>query len=737
MLLLLLAALAGYTWYLDGLIEQRFDGETWARPSRVYGRPLELYTGLQITTEQLKYELKLANYRPVEKVTKPGHFSISENTVDIFNREFHFSDHHQLEERLRIRLKNNEIAELTNVSTQTAVDFFQLTPVLIGSYLPGNGEDRRVVNADDIPSSLIDILLAVEDRRFYSHMGVSPLSIVRALMANIRAGKTVQGGSTLTQQLAKNMFLTPERQIIRKINEALMSLMLELRFDKNVILTAYINEVFLLQQKNTAVHGFALASKLLFKQPLKHLSLDKMALLVGMVKGPTYYNPLAHPGRASNRRNHVLKVMLDDNQISQTEYQSLINKPLGIVKRLPPVNPFPAYLDLVKRQLKKNYSASDLAEKGLTIFTAFDPIKQQQLEGGLKQGLKRFDNRTVQSAVVIADYLSGDLLAMVGDRHTDFPGFNRAIHAQRPVGSLIKPMLLYGLLKSGNTLASIVQDRPIRIKQSNNDIWSPQNYDKKLHGEMTLYHAFVNSYNLPFVRLGLENDGLKTLRDNLQKIHLIRQKTIYPSILLGATVMTPFEVAQMFQVIASSGYFTPITTIREVMDNRQQILTRIPLYSDEVFDRTTMIQVQRAMIGVAEEGTARYLKSRYSQKVFAGKTGTTNDLRDSWFAGFSNRYLTVVWLGDDDNKPINLSGSSGALRIWADIMDRMEDHSVKLGVDPELEWHYIDRIKGGKTAKNCQGSVLLPFNKGSQPDFSNNCKATYLERGINWLQEQL
>ncbi len=726
---------AVHIWSLNSLIEQRFDGETWARPSRVFARPLELYSGLIIKPEQLMHELRLAEYQAVKKITKPGHFSFSKNLLSIYSRDFYFSDHHQQENIVQIRFNKNQINEINDKTEQKILDFYQLTPLIMGSYLPGNGEDRLVIDAEEVPKGLTDILLAVEDRQFFSHFGVSPLSILRALLANIKAGKTVQGGSTLTQQLAKNMFLTPERSLLRKLNEAVLAIMLETRFNKETILAAYTNEVFLLQQKNTSIHGFALASKLLFKQPLKYLSKEKLALLVGMVKGPSIYNPLLHPESARKRRNRVLKVMLDHHLIDQQQFDVFSAKPLGVVKKLPPVNPFPAYLDLVKKQLTSNYSAADLSEKGLSIFTAFDPQKQRQMEAGLQSGLDRFENKTVQSAVIVADYLNGDLLALAGDRNTDFPGFNRAILAQRPIGSLIKPMLLYSFLEEGKTLASIIKDRPIRVKQSDGEIWSPQNYDKKLHGASTLYNAFIKSYNLPFVHLGLEGNVLKRFASELNKINLLKQQVIYPSILLGATLMTPLEVSQLYQVIANSGYFAPLTTIRLVMDGDHQVLSRIPVQSEELFNRQAMIQVQRALIGVTEEGTARYLHNRFSQKTFAGKTGTTNDLRDSWFAGFSNRYLTVVWLGDDQNKSIALTGSSGALRVWADIMDQFDVDSLKLSADPGLEWAYIDQSKGGISGKSCEGSVLLPFIKGAKPDFNSDCKNNYLEKGINWLQE--
>jgi penicillin-binding protein 1B len=730
--------LIGYSWYLNRIIQHRFDGDTWAKPSRVYARPLELYAGLKLNPEQLMSELRLADYKPVKQVAAVGQFSRSGPIIEFFAKPFQLPGNAepQPQSHVRVRFNGEEVAEVKNLDTAQLIDFYQLTPALIGSYIPSNGEDRLVVDEDQIPDELVDILLAVEDRMFFSHFGVNPLSILRALMANIRAGKTVQGGSTLTQQLAKNLFLTPERSLVRKINEALLSLMLEFRFDKKTILTAYINEVFLLQQKNTSVHGFELASKLLFKQPLTNLSTDRLALLVGMVKGPSLFNPIANPANALKRRNQVLKVLLNDGQLTQTEYEHLINRPLGVVKRLPTVNRFPAYLDLVKKQLNSNYSAQDLSNKGLNIFTAFDPLRQQQLEKGLQQGLNRFKNKEIQSAVIMADYLSGDLVALVGDRDTDYPGYNRAVMAQRPIGSLIKPMLLYGLLKSGNSLATLVEDRPIRIKQSDDKIWAPQNYDKKLHGQMTLYNAFIHSYNLPFVNLGVESDALQSLAEHLDKIHLQKQSVIYPSVLLGALQLTPYEVAQMYQVIANSGYFSPLTTIREVTDDQFNLLTRIPLSSQEVFDRRAMIQLQRAMIGVTEEGTARYLKNRFEEKTFAGKTGTTNDLRDSWFAGFANRYLTVVWLGNDENHPIGLTGSSGALRVWADIMNRVDDSSLKLSPDPELEWIYVDEIKGGETKKGCENTALLPFDKGMKPDFSSECKQDFIDRGIRWLQDQ-
>jgi penicillin-binding protein 1B len=734
--MLLLAAGLGYLWYLNQLIERRFDQGAWAKPSRVYARPLELYTGLALTAQQLERELRLADYRKVATLDAPGQFKRDGERIDLFSRAFRFPDEQQPAMRIAIQFGRTEIGSITDLDTRHPVEAFRLTPALIGSFLPGNGEDRLVVDDNEVPERLKQILLAVEDRQFEQHFGINPASIIRALWQNLQAGKIVQGGSTLTQQLAKNLFLTPRKSLLRKFNEALLALLLEARYDKPALLAAYVNEVFLLQHNNSSVHGFALASRFLFKKSLDELGIDEMALLVGMVRGPSIYNPLKHPERARERRNQILQILLETGQINPAQRKWLAHEPLGVVDRLPAVNPYPAYLDLVKKQLPSAYSAADLERKGLNIFTAFNPSRQHQLELGLANGLKRFADSSVQPAAIVADYLSGDVVAMVSDRQPTFPGFNRAISAQRPIGSLIKPLLLYGLVESGQTLASLVDDRPIRIRQSDGAVWSPRNFDRKLHGRTTLYNAFINSYNLPFVRLGVDQGGLEPLVANLQRIHLLKQSTVYPSLLLGSTAMTAFEVAQMYQVIANAGYFAALTTIREVVDTRGEVLTRIPLESRELFKRNSMLQVIRGLIGVTTDGTARYLQQRFAGTTYAGKTGTTNDLRDSWFAGFGNRHLSVVWLGKDDNQPVGLTGSAGALRVWADIMAQIGEASLQLAPAPALEWHYIDRLDGGLSKQGCENSVLLPFARGSAPTERAACRGNYLQRGLEWLQEE-
>jgi penicillin-binding protein 1B len=716
-----LLTLTGYLYYLNHLINLRFEGGAWAIPSRVCARPLELYAGLKLSAEALQYELGLSTYQRVNLSPESGQYRITDSAIELHTTAFEFSDQIEPPHIVRVIFDGNQVKQIVDIESARNLNLLRLPPVIIGSYFPQSDEDRVLLSIDQIPQILIKILLAVEDKKFYEHFGVNPKSIARALIANLKAGKTVQGGSTLTQQLAKNLFLTPEKSLIRKINEALMALLLEVRFSKEAILTAYVNEVFLLQQKKIAIHGFALASQALFKQNIENLTTEKLALLVGMVKGPSRYNPITHPEVALQRRNLVLRVSRDHRIFDEAEYQRLVKLPLATVNRLPGINRFPAYLDLVKRQLNSSYSASELAAKGMRIFTPFDPLLQRNLEQGLKSGLARFNQPDLQAAVVIADYLNGDIQALVADRQVDFPGFNRAVLAQRPIGSLIKPLLLYSLLENGHSLATLVNDKQIRIRLSNNDIWQPSNFDRKLHGQMSLYQAFVRSYNLPFVHLGV-NGGLEALGRNLKLLNLLKRDVIYPSLLLGTSEMSAFEAAQMFQTIANRGYFSPLTTIRQVSDQFNRTLNRIPLDSYKLFNESSMLQVQRAMVGVSEEGTAKYLAQRFKGQTLAGKTGTTNDARDSWFAGFTERDLTVVWLGKDDNSPINLTGSSGALRVWADIMQNHGFGAFKLDRDDSLEWHYINRFNGGLTKRDCANSVLLPFPEQLIPDRRSRCE---------------
>jgi len=342
--------MAGYVTWLDFQVRHQFTGKRWSLPARVYARPLELYAGLELSAEQFLSELKALHYRPVSNPTSSGQFSRNGNEFQLLSRPFDFWDGQESSRNLRLSFSGTRLAKLSEGNNSQPVSLARLDPVLVGSFYPAHNEDRVLLQLDEVPVSLTDALISIEDRGFYSHHGVAPLAIVRALVANIRAGGVVQGGSTLTQQLVKNFFLSSERSLVRKVNEAIMALLLEWHYSKDEILEAYLNEVYLGQDGNRAIHGFGLASYFYFERPLTELSVDQYALLVGLVKGPSYYNPRRHPERALARRERVLDVMSQLSLISTEEAATAKSRKLGVSPfNRKAINTFPAFLELVRR----------------------------------------------------------------------------------------------------------------------------------------------------------------------------------------------------------------------------------------------------------------------------------------------------------------------------------------------------------------------------------------------------
>ena len=721
-----------YITYLNAQITQHISGEQWSLPSRLYARPLLLKVGLKLSKKDLITELELLSYRN-NSVQTPGSFKVFKNRIRLNRRPFKFPNHQQQSGIFDIYFNQQFVTKITNQNT-VKVESITLDPVLFSSFYAKNGEDRLVVEAKDIPQTLIDILIAVEDRQFINHYGVDPIAVLRALWVNIQAGKTVQGGSTLTQQLAKNLFLSSDRNLLRKINEAFYALLIEWHLSKQEILTTYVNQVYITQKKNVAVHGFALASQFLFKKPLKQLNLEQQALLVAMIKGPSYYHPKRHPKRALKRRNLVIDIMQQQSIVTLKQATQLKSRSLGLQIKETPYKRFPAFVDLVKKQLPAQYDGTQLQTSGLRVFTTLDPIKQLKAEQAFNKNKRLKDNAKLQAASVVIRYSTGDILSVVSDRTPNFPGFNRVALAQRPIGSLIKPLLLYTLLEQGESLATKVKDRPITLKQSDGALWTPQNYDSQLHGEVSLYQALVHSYNLPFVRIGLDK-GLKPLVSLLEELNLQKNSVIYPSLLLGSLDLTPLEVSQLYQTIANDGLYTPLNSIRYITDKENRVLTKRAVVSVQLLSKTSTAKVQSAMLGVTQKGTARYLKQVFPNTNLAGKTGTTDDYKDSWFAGFSDHLLGVVWMGNDLNKPVNLTGASGALRLWADIFRHIPIRSLQNANNADLQWVSTDPTGQFLMSSNCEGSQLLPFNNGEAPTTELDCDDSVLKRASNWLRE--
>jgi len=719
-----------YLFFLNIKITNKMSGRIWSLPSHVYARPLELYQGKTLSIKQLKTELKQIEYvEVVNRPTKAGEYRVLNNAhFEIISRDFTYWDGKQKSQGIRLSIYKNKVSVLHKLYSDELLAIFRLEPVKIAGIYPATQQERQLIKLNEVPDDLVFALLAVEDRRFYQHWGVDPRSIIRALLANLKARGTVQGASTLTQQLVKNLFLSPERTLSRKINEALMALLLEINYDKSTILETYINEVYLGQNGAQQIHGFELASQYYFATPLKKLRRDQMALLVGLVKGPSWYEPRKHGARAKERRNQVLKLMANQKVLTQAQLKKYKNLNLGLAKKPRfSQNRFPALVNLVKRQLKSDYDESDLKSSGLKIFTSIDPIIQTQAEKSVKRVIAQLEKKPsvdkLQTALIVASSQQGEIQAMVSDRNPGYPGFNRSLDAVRQIGSLIKPAIYLTALQQPQkyTLATLLDDSPLHIKTAKDEQWSPQNYDKKFTGDILLIDALKKSRNVPTVRLGLEI-GLSDLSDTLHNLGVSRDIPAYPSMTLGAFNLSPFDVANMYQTYAAGGFNVPLKVIREVLNKDGKPLKRYPLKSDKTIDENAIYLVNYALHEVTQSGTAKSL-ARNIPKSLAGKTGTTDDLRDSWYAGFSDDQLAVVWIGRDDNANTGLTGSSGALRLWTDLFKNIDVQGLSLTPPAGISKVWVDGVSGGLSNKNCLGAVELPFIKGSEPTEKAQCKS--------------
>ena len=725
---------------LDSVVREKFEGRRWALPAWVFARPLDLYVGQKLDPKDLERELKDLGYKWRNDVSRPGSYQKSGQNFAIYARAFRFTDSARDAKKIIVRFSGGTIVSLRDGNNKN-LSLFRMDPVKIGGVYPKHNEDRRLVKLEQVPETLIKSLVVVEDRNFYTHHGVSPKAILRAIKVNVQEGGMVQGGSTLTQQLVKNFLLTSDRKLTRKIKEAFMALLVDFHYDKDEILEMYLNEVYLGQSGRRAVHGFGLAAYHYFGKQIENLSLEEQALLVGMVKGPTYYNPRRNPDRAKKRRDLVLDLLAQQDVIDGEKATAAKAKPLNLQSKGKASDvEYPAYLDLVREQLRQDYRDEDLTSEGLRIFTSFDPQVQFQAEQSLVNslgGIKRRFGKSIdeiEGAVVITDTQTGEVLALVGGRRPRYFGFNRALKARRQVGSLIKPAVYLTALEQSRkyNLASIVNDGPVYYEAPNGQVWEPKNFDHKDHGEVMLSYALSRSLNQSAAQIGLDV-GIPAVTDTLRRLGVTSDIPQLPSIFLGTVALTPLEVASMYQTLAGEGFNAPLRAIRGVTTNDGQLLNRYSISVDERFNPEVIYLMQFALQMTMREGTGRYAYTQLSPALnLAGKTGTTNDGRDSWFSGFSGDRLAVVWLGRDDNGATPLTGSSGALRVWTDIMKNLPIQSLNATIPDNILTLRIDRTNGlpGDKHRKCRsrGTLSIPFIKGSEPQDKSDCiKANFLD----------
>ena len=728
---LVISAFVAFSIYLirlDNIVRDKFEGQRWDIPAKVFARPMDVYMNAPISQADFQQELKLLGYNNAESYTKSGSYVTSGNTFYVHTRGFDFGDRVDPQQILKVSFDGEKISELS-ATKPSSTGIARLEPMLIGGIYPQHNEDRVLIKLNKVPRPLIEALIATEDRNFYHHHGVSPRGIARAIVSNVTGGKR-QGGSTLTQQLVKNFYLSPERTIKRKANEAFMALLIELHYDKNEILEAYLNEVNLGQNGNYSINGYGLASQFYFGLPLTELNIAQQAYLVGLVQGPTLYNPWKNPEGAKNRRNVVLHNMLVMGYLNQSQYETEVARPLDVITK-PTLGParFPDFLDVVRRQLRTEYQEGDITNQGLRIFTTLDPLAQTRVQESFKASVERLSKanpkrlRDLQGAVLITNPENGELLAAVGSTQ-DFTGFNRAIDAKSQVGSLLKPIIYLSAIESNRyTLASPIEDSEITI-QSDGKPWKPRNYSGSSHGVVPLSQALANSYNLSTVRLAQEF-GLSNFINQLKKFGVSSDIPSYPSIYLGAVNMSPMEVMNIYGNFASGGFKYPVRAIRNVVDANGHSLDRYGMTVQSTINPSSAFIINNGLQQVMQSGTGRAAYASFPQSLgLAGKSGTTNDTRDSWFAGYSGNYLTVVWLGLDDNKVTGLTGSSGALPVWINVMKTLRQKPVNLPQPNDVQWQWIDSSTGYLSAKGCSGAMYIPLTRHSMPNKATPCGIT-------------
>lgn len=710
-----LIALLVWIFHLDRTITTQFEGRRWTLPAQVYAEPTELYIGSPFSADAIERELQRLGYRRVQELKEPGTYQRRGGEIELINRRFRFWDALQEPQKLTLSASARGIQSMRNGRGED-VPIFRLDPLLIGSIFPIHGEDRVVVRPEEVSRLLPAALKVVEDRKFDSHHGVDLGAIMRAAFVNLRAGEIQQGGSTLTQQLVKSYFLDSRRTFGRKIEEAMMAVLLEIHFDKQDLMNAYINEIYLGQDGRRAIHGFGLASQFYFGKPAAELQLHEVALLVAIVRGPSYYDPRRHPERARARRDLVLKLMAEHGVIKEEEAERARERPLGIVSSTTQAGGYyPAFLDLVRRTLRRDYRDEDLTEAGLRIFTTLDPYAQSQAEQALVQELARLEKarkqqqpkKPLEGVVVITRPQNGEVVAVVGGRDAGFEGFNRALDAKRSMGSLVKPVVFLAALESGRYhAASIIEDGPIEVKLSNTQVWRPKNITEEFYGPVPLVRAMAQSLNLATVRLGLEV-GLPQVAQEFQKLGLEREVPQLPSVLLGAVDVSPFEVAQLYNAFANGGFDTRLRAVRAVLDAEGKPLKAFGLEVTPVADSTAVYQLNQMLVHVMEHGSGRGARAYLpGDLVVAGKSGTSSDYRDSWFAGFSGSHLAVVWIGYDDNSPTGLTGSSGSLAVWSRVMKSLGTASYSAPLPESLEEQWIEFRTGLGARPGCGEDIV-------------------------------
>jgi penicillin-binding protein 1B len=731
--LFLAVLFCGYLLHLYVTLTTSFEGRLWTLPSRIYSDVLVIESGFRLSPEQLGARLARSGYaRLDQEPAKPGQFRRRGSLVEANFRPFSSPTDKAPARRVTIRFEAEHVRSIRDERggwIRRAV----VEPELLATMYGPRHEERELVRLEQVPQGFLNAVLAAEDSRFHAHNGLDLRGMARAGIVNLKEGGIVQGGSTITQQTVKNLYLGQERTWWRKGREILMSLILDGRYDKKRILEVYLNEVYLGQRGSVAICGTQAASRFYFGRPLDELSLGEWALLAGLIRSPGWYNPFAAPERAAARRDLVLQAMHRLEMIDDAELAKALNEKLQLASGGGGYPDAPYAVDFVRAQLAKRYPRRTLMEEGLVVYTTIDTRLQQRAERTLRDGLARLERqrpalarqaseRTLQGALLATNPSTGAIVAMVGGRDYGRSQFNRITQAKRQPGSCFKPFvyasgfeLALGRRGQGLTPASMLDDSPLQLT-SGGKSWNPSNYDGEHRGPVSVRQALEQSLNVPTVRAALDV-GLDNVIATARSCGISSALPVLPSLPLGTAEVTPLELATAYGAFAERGIRVTPWIIRAVTDREGRRLVGRGVERSRAVSPQTAYQVDDILRGVFERGTARSASALGFHGVAAGKTGTTDETRDSWFVGYSGELLALVWVGYDDNARTGLTGATGALPIWIGFM-KPEVPAVDFGrtVRPHGMVRVLLDAETGKLAgPGCPSTRDEWFAPGTEP----------------------
>ena len=709
--LLLVAGLICYGWYLSTHIEQRFSARRWSVPSKVYSDTTLLYPGQRINPDLLKKKLEALGYRKVDhKPSRKGELRTSPDAVTVFLNDLNTPWNNRRGFPVRIAITGDIIESIIGTKDYREVPILELEPEEISLFFGSERERRQLISIQQVPDHLIHAVLAAEDSRFFQHPGIDLRGIFRALLANLRHGSIRQGGSTLTQQLAKNYFLTPARTLTRKFKEILISVIIEFKYEKEEILEIYLNEIYLGQKGPVAINGVGEASYFYFGKPVKKISRSEAATIAGLIKAPNHYSPYRDKERCLARRNLVLNAMHTKGWLSEGDLRADLKTPVKTVGFTVHGKKAPYFVDFLEQQLKVLYRPEDLASLGLSLYTTLDSQVQSAAENALKKGLEhlerikpelRRDNpdQKLQGAVIVMQPGTGYILAMVGGRSYATSQFNRIVQARRQPGSAFKPFVYLSGLDRFSP-ADMLSNQPQTYAVDGKN-WEPQNFEPVTKYTVSMRTALSMSYNLATVDLAMKV-GLDHVVNTAEKFEFSTPLKPYPSLALGAFEVIPLELARGYCVFAANGVMPHPLSLKGVVDESGKTLEQKHLQIQRLISPQKAFIMNFMLQSVVTRGTARSLKTRGIDWPVAGKTGTTNDFRDAWFVGYTPDLLALVWVGFDNGDSIFATGSSAALPIWAELMKTVPQHISGAGfnVPPGVEKQMVCDVTGQLAIEN-------------------------------------